>query len=96
MSKTSGQICFAGAVVSHEEFQNALNARMQVKREKLNAAPVTPGADNSVRAQIAALEIENAQLRTEQCNREANSFAESVAAAMPRAKELINQLVNKD
>ena len=96
MSRTPDHICFAGVVVSHEEFQNALNARMQAKREKPNVPLLTSGADNSIRAQIAALEIENAQLRTEQRNRETNSFAESVAAAMPRAKELISRLVNKD
>ena len=73
-----GRGCFAGAVITPVEFQNALEARRKAKHK---AAPARPLTDDEVLAQIALLMRENALLRerTEQLqNKEAERMAQEI------------------
>lgn len=77
MSKTQTQVCFAGAVVTHIEFQNALKKRAQ---DKPQAAP-PPLDDNAVRARIKYLEADNARMQADREKR-AKESAEQLMRQM--------------
>ena len=67
----------------------------QIKWKMRNFATDEEPPPLDIRAQIAALEIENAQMRVAQRNREAIAFSEAVEAAMPFAEKLIMQMYKK-
>lgn len=72
-----GVVCFAGAVVTPEEFQLALEAREKAKPK----AAQRPLTDDEVSARIALLRRENALLRerAEQLrNKEAERMAQEI------------------
>lgn len=89
MSKTPGQVCFAGAVVSEAAFQKALDTRGLAKLGGLKTTSAPPHSDNSVRAQIAALEAENVRMRAAAAKRDPARMRANIEA---KAKESAEQL----
>ena len=85
MSKTQGQVCFAGAVVTSLEFQQALETRRQAKLAKLKAVP-SPLTEDELIASIAALRSENAHLR-EQAEQRQNKEAERMAQEIIKSRQ---------
>jgi hypothetical protein len=67
----------------------------QIKQKLLQFSTDDELPPLDIRAQIAALKNENAQMRLAQRNREATAFSEAVAAAMPMAEKLFLQMSKK-